>query len=253
MNELVVLERLHHEQGEVDPWRAIAREDRIAHVLTPHREPLALALFEIAATNDRPPRRVLEHPPAGFDLIVNVGEAEQSRDRAEDREERPHRPGVHILPVTGDVPATGKNEARSRLGEIEDGLRRARRELLPAKWNEDDQHAIAARDRSFDDFAFVRRAGHDSDAALELVQPGDAVDPADGDDLGAARVPNPVSPELPRGTDDADLLHGRHDTRLGTCSASHCDSLRKIASAGAAGPLAVSHGSSRSAKQPNSK
>lgn len=48
VDELVVLEGLHHEQGEVHAARDVALENGIAHVPTPHRQALTLALLEVA-------------------------------------------------------------------------------------------------------------------------------------------------------------------------------------------------------------
>ena len=53
VDQLVVLEGLDHEQGEVHAACAIALEDGVAHVPTPHGETLAFALFEIAPANHR--------------------------------------------------------------------------------------------------------------------------------------------------------------------------------------------------------
>ena len=68
--QLVVLEGCHHEQGEVHAARDVALEDGVTHMPAPHRKALALALFEVAAAHDGPPRIAGEHAPAGFDLIV---------------------------------------------------------------------------------------------------------------------------------------------------------------------------------------
>jgi hypothetical protein len=76
VDDLVVLERLHHEQGEVHAAREIAVEDRVSHVSAPH------ALLEVTAAHDRPPRVAREHPPARLHLVVEVGEADEARERA---------------------------------------------------------------------------------------------------------------------------------------------------------------------------
>src|SRR4051794_41362165 len=44
VDELVVLEGFHHEQGEVHAARDVALEDGVAHVSAPHGQALALAL-----------------------------------------------------------------------------------------------------------------------------------------------------------------------------------------------------------------
>src|SRR5215218_6456952 len=113
VDELVVLECVHHEEGEVDAAREVAFEDGIAHVPAPDGQALALALLEVAAAHDRPARVAGEHPPARLDLIVEVGEASEAGERPPDFHERPELPRVDVLAVEGDVPATGEHEARS--------------------------------------------------------------------------------------------------------------------------------------------
>src|SRR6266699_509453 len=56
VNELVVLEGRHHEEGKVHATRHVALENGIAHVPAPHWQALALALLEVAPAHDRPPR-----------------------------------------------------------------------------------------------------------------------------------------------------------------------------------------------------
>jgi hypothetical protein len=51
VDELVVLERLDHEEGEVDAAGEVALEDGVAHVPAPHGQALALALLEVAAAH----------------------------------------------------------------------------------------------------------------------------------------------------------------------------------------------------------
>ena len=88
VDELVVLEGLHHEQGEVDAAREVALEDGIAHVPTPHRQAVTLALLEVAPTDDGPSRVAGKHPPTGLHLVVEVGEASQTRERPEHLHDR---------------------------------------------------------------------------------------------------------------------------------------------------------------------
>ena len=78
-DELVVRDRVDHEEREVDSPRPVAREERIAHVLAPDRKPLALALFKVAPANHGPPAVAREDPPARLDLIVDVGNPEEAR------------------------------------------------------------------------------------------------------------------------------------------------------------------------------
>jgi hypothetical protein len=55
VDEFVVLKGLHREQREVHAAREVALEDGIAHMPAPHRQPLALALLEIAPAWAGPP------------------------------------------------------------------------------------------------------------------------------------------------------------------------------------------------------
>ena len=82
VDQSVILQGVDHEEREVDAARAVAREHGVSHVPAPHRQALALALFEVAAADDRPAGVAGEDPSARFDLIVEVGEAEQSREPA---------------------------------------------------------------------------------------------------------------------------------------------------------------------------
>src|SRR5438067_736573 len=84
-------------QGKVDAARAVAREDRVAHVPAPHRQALALALLEVASAYDGPPCVAGEHAPARLHLVVEVGEAGETRERAEDLDDRPDLPRVDVL------------------------------------------------------------------------------------------------------------------------------------------------------------
>jgi len=68
--QLVILEGLYREQGEVHATRDNALEDGVTHVPTPHREALPLALFKVASAHDGPLRITGEHPPTRFHLVV---------------------------------------------------------------------------------------------------------------------------------------------------------------------------------------
>ena len=70
MDQLVVLDGRHHEQGKVHTAGDVAGQDGVAHVPAPHGKALALAFFELASAHDGPPRIAGEHAPAGFDLVV---------------------------------------------------------------------------------------------------------------------------------------------------------------------------------------
>src|SRR5205807_4835398 len=84
VDELIVLEGLHHEQGKVHAARDVALENGVAHVPAPHGQALTLALLEVAAAHDGPPRVAGKHPPARLYLVVEVREASETRERAED-------------------------------------------------------------------------------------------------------------------------------------------------------------------------
>jgi hypothetical protein len=59
-------------------------QDRVADVATPDGEALALALLKIAAADHRPARVAGENPPQRLDLIVELRDAQQACDGAED-------------------------------------------------------------------------------------------------------------------------------------------------------------------------
>src|SRR5438132_9065701 len=104
VDELVVLESLHHEQGKVHAARKVALEDRVAHMPAPHGQALTLALLEVATAHDGPPRVAGEHAPARLHLVVEVGEASEPRERATDLHERFALPRIHDRGGDGDEP-----------------------------------------------------------------------------------------------------------------------------------------------------
>ena len=84
VNQIVVLERLDHEEGEVHAARDVALEDRVADVAAPHGQALAVALLEVAAAHHRPAGVAGEDAPARLDLVVEVGEAGEPCEAAAD-------------------------------------------------------------------------------------------------------------------------------------------------------------------------
>jgi hypothetical protein len=70
LDELVVLEGLDHEQGEVDAAREVVLEDGVADVPAPHEQALAPALLEVAAAHNGPARVAGKHPPARLHLVI---------------------------------------------------------------------------------------------------------------------------------------------------------------------------------------
>src|SRR3954463_12498425 len=206
VQEVVVFERLDHEQGEVDAARDVAVEDGVADVAAPDRQALAGALLQAAAPHDGPARVAGEHASRRLDLVVEVGEAGQPGEAPADIDQRLELPRVDVLAVERDVPPAREHQPRFRLGVVQNRLRGPGRVLLHAARDEDDEDSVAARDGSLDDGAVVGRAGHDGDPAVEPGELGDALLAAHGDDLVAAveRVPDHVGAELARCADDAD-------------------------------------------------
>src|SRR5207247_11384549 len=72
VDELVVLEGRHHEEGKVHATRRVALENGIAHVPAPHGQAFALALLEVTPAHDRPPRVACNHPSRRFNLVVDI-------------------------------------------------------------------------------------------------------------------------------------------------------------------------------------
>src|SRR6185437_9676404 len=205
VDELVVLESLHHEQGKVHAAREVALEDRVAHMPAPHGQALTLALLEVATAHDGPPRVAREHAPARLHLVVEVGEASEPRERATDLHERLELPRIHVLAVEGDVPPAREHEARPRRRVVEHRLGHARRVAVDPSRDQHDEHPVAPGDRPLDDLGVVRRSPNDSDAPLEPIELPYAFLTTHANHLVAPiqRVLDHVLPELPRGPDDA--------------------------------------------------
>src|SRR6266436_622578 len=75
VDELVVLDGRHHEEGKVHATRDVAFKDRVAHVPAPHWQALAIALLEVAPAHNGPPRVACKYPPACLNLVVEVHDA----------------------------------------------------------------------------------------------------------------------------------------------------------------------------------
>jgi hypothetical protein len=176
---------------------------------------LAFALLEVAPAHDRPPRVAREHAPTRFHLIVEFGEACEACERAEELHDRLELPGVHVLAVAGDVPAARENESCPRRRVVEHRLGRSRRVPLDPPRNEHDEHTFAPCHCALDHLSVVRRSRNDGDAALEPVELPHALLSADAYHLVAPieRVLHHVPPELPRGSDGADLQRARPGSR----------------------------------------
>lgn len=77
VDEGVILEASHHEQGKVHPTREVARQDTVADTLAPYQRALALALFDIAAAHHHPERIAGKDAPPRFYLVVDVHQASE--------------------------------------------------------------------------------------------------------------------------------------------------------------------------------
>ena len=115
VDELVVLEGRHHEEGKVHAARHVALENGVADVPAPHWQALALALLEVAPAHDGPPRVACKHPPARLHLVVEVHNASEAREPADDIHEHFDLPRVHVLAIASDVPPAREDQARPRI------------------------------------------------------------------------------------------------------------------------------------------
>src|SRR3954453_23175012 len=203
----------------------------MAHVPAPYGQALTLALLEVAAAYDGPPRVAGKDPPGRLHLVVEIGEASETRKRAEDLHERFELQRVDVPAVEGDVPSTREDEARARRRIVEHRLGRSRRVAVDASGGHHDEDHVASRDSALDDLAVVGRSGDDSDAPLECVELPNALLAAHSNHLVTAiqALLDHVLPKLPRSPDDAHFhlflpsidrrqmgLHSGHDTRKRT-------------------------------------
>src|SRR4051794_8618087 len=111
MNQLVVVDGLHHESGEVHAAGAVAGQDRVAHVSAPHRQTLRFTFLQVAATHHGPPCLTGEDPTARVDLVVEVNETDESRQTSHHPDQCLDLPGVDVSAVTGDVLPGGEDQA----------------------------------------------------------------------------------------------------------------------------------------------
>src|SRR5581483_11019844 len=205
VNQFVVVESFHHEEGEVDAARDVALENGITHVPAPHGQALTLALLEVATAYDRPLRVAREDQPRRLHLVVEIGEASETRERAEDLHEGLELERVHDLAVECDVPPAREDEARGWRCIVEHRLGRSRRVPVDASRRHHDENAVASRDSAPDDLAVVGRSRDDTDAPLERVELPHALLSAHANHLVTAiqRLPDHVLPKLPRSPNDA--------------------------------------------------
>src|SRR6267143_1177334 len=117
VDELVVLEGRHHEEGKVHATRHVALENGIAHMPAPHWQALALALLEVATAHDRPPRVACKHPSARLNLVVEVHNASEAREPTHDVHEHFDLPRVYVLAVSGNVTHAREDQAEEHTSE----------------------------------------------------------------------------------------------------------------------------------------
>src|SRR4029079_6240635 len=118
-----------------------------------------------------------------LDLVAEVGEAGEPGEAPADGDERPELPRGHVLARAGDVPPAREDQARPRLGMIENRLRGPGRVPVHAARDEDDEDSVAARDGPAEYVGCVGGAGHARDAGLEPGELGDALLAAHRHDL----------------------------------------------------------------------
>ena len=144
VDQLVIRERLDHEDRKVPAARAMAREDAVSHVRAPDAEALALAFFEVTAAHDRPSGVAGEDPAARVNLVVEIRHAREPGEPAEDLHERLQLPRVHVLAVARDVPPVREDEPRARRRVVEHRLRGAGRVVLDAPGHQHREHPVTA-------------------------------------------------------------------------------------------------------------
>src|SRR5690349_15731458 len=171
----------------------------------PHGQALTLALLKVAAADDGPPRFAGKDPPGRLHLVVEVGEASETRKRAEDLHEGLELQRVHVLAVEGDVPAAREDEARAWRRIVEHRLGCSRRVPVDASRGHHDENSVASRDSALDDLPVVGRSRDDGDAPLECVELPHALLAAHANYLVTSiqRLLDHVLPKLPRSPDDA--------------------------------------------------
>src|SRR4051812_44179482 len=109
----------------------------------PDGQALTLPLLEIAAAHDGPPGVAGEYPSARLHLVVQVGEASETREWAADIHQRFDLPRVHVLAVAGDVPPAREHEARAPRRVVEHRLGRSSRVTVDASRHQHDEHPVA--------------------------------------------------------------------------------------------------------------
>jgi hypothetical protein len=152
-------------------------------MLAPHRQTLALALFQVAPAYDRPPGLAGKNSPARFHLVVNIRNGNNPCEQADQLLLSSQGPRVQILTITSNMPAAGKYKARARTRIVEDRLCCSRRVVLISPGNQNSEYAVTPCDSFFNNFAIIRSARDDCDAPFERVEFAYATLPADTNHL----------------------------------------------------------------------
>src|SRR5690349_4128084 len=183
MNQLVVLDGLHHEPGEVHPPGAVAGQDRVAHVSAPHRQTLGFTFLEVAASYHGPLCSTFEDPTARLDLVVEVDETDEAGQASHHADQCLDLPGVDVSAVTGDVLAAREHQAGPGTSMVEHRLRGSRGVVVDPPRHQHGEDGIAAGDRPLDHSAIIRCTRNDGDTAREAFQLDCAGLPTHGDHL----------------------------------------------------------------------
>ena len=172
MDQVVVLERVGHEESEVDAARDVARECRISYVPAPDRQPPALTFLKVTTTDHGPRSVAFKNPP----------------------------PRVDVLPVARDVLPTREDEARVGRSKVEYSLGCARSVPLNTPGNENDKNSVAVSHGPLDNSAIVRCPRNNRNAPLEISELRNASLPTNPDDLISTvqSMLNHVLAEFPR-------------------------------------------------------
>src|SRR5438445_12757292 len=96
----------------------------------PYRQALTVALLKVATAYDGPQRIAGKHTPASLHLVVEVGEASETCERAEDPYDCFEFPRIDALAVARDVPPAREGKACSGTGVVEHCLGCPRRIMV---------------------------------------------------------------------------------------------------------------------------
>src|SRR3990172_1880477 len=170
VDQLVVLEGLHHEEGEVYAPRDVAFQDWVAYMPAPHGQALALTLRQVAPAHDRPPPVPLKHSPTALHLVVDIQNAKEPHEPGQDLYGPLEPARVHILAVARDVPPAREDEARPRRRIVKNSLNRSRGVLVNPPRDQHGEHPVASRDGLLDNLSVVGHPRNEGDAPPERVE-----------------------------------------------------------------------------------